>query len=153
MALVADYSMQEDGVFMIGATALDNCTRVRVSAELERSVTTRTAFGTIKKIRGTPKVKVTVEASFFDETGIDGALNSYLVGDTTGLDQTLTIRPLGTGAGLKQLILNPSSDDFGMDLLSSTPIDAESSEDLPAVAGTQTWEGWFDEQPAETAQS
>ena len=152
MALVNDYSMQEDGVVLFGATAVDNVTSFQIATEIERNETTRTAFGTIKKIRGIGKVKLTLTLNYFDESGIDGALNSFLEGDATGLDQTITIRPLGTGSGLKQLVLNPGTDDFGMDLISSE-IGAESGEDLPAATGSQTWVGYFDEKPAFAAQS
>lgn len=152
MALVNDYSMQEDGVVMIGATAVDNVTSFSLATEVERNEVTRTAFGTIKKIRGIGKVKLTLTLNFYDESGVDGAMNSFLEGDSTGLDQTITVRPLGTGAGLKEIVLNPSASDFGMDLISSQ-MDGESGEDLPAVTGTQTWVGYFDEKPAFAAQS
>ena len=152
MALTNDYSMQEDGVVMIGATALDNVTSFSLSSEIERNDVTRTAFGTIKKIRGIGKVRITLTLNFFDESGVDGAMNSFLVGDSTGIDATLTIRPLGTGSGLKELVLNPGGTDYGMDLLSKE-YGAESGEDLPAVTGSMVWEGFFDEEPAFAAQS
>ncbi len=151
MALTGDYSMQEDGVVMIGATALDNVTSISISSELERNDQTRTAFGTIKKIRGLGKVRITVTMNLFDESGVDGAMNLFLVGDTTGLDQSITARPLGDGALLKELVLDPGADDFGMDLISKE-FGAESGEDLPAVTGTMVWEGFFDEEPAWAAQ-
>jgi hypothetical protein len=152
VALVNDYSMQEDGVVLIGAASLDNVTNVTVSSEVERNDTKRVAFGTVKNIRSAGKVKITVTLSLFDETGVAGDLNSFLVNDTTGIDATITIRPLGTGAGLKELILNPGVNDFGMDLLTKS-YDAPAGEDLPAVTGEMTWEGWFDEEPAFTAQA
>jgi hypothetical protein len=88
----------------------------------------------------------------FDETGISGDLKSFRVGDTTGLDATLTIRPLGAGAGLEELILNPGVNDYGMDLLTKE-MDAPAGEDLPPVTGNMVWEGFFDEEPAFTAQA
>jgi hypothetical protein len=152
MALSGDYSMQEDGAVLIGATVLDNVTKVNIQAEQERNETTRVAFGTVKKIRSVGKVRVRVTLDMFDETGISGDLKSFRVGDTTGLDATLTIRPLGAGTGLEELILNPGVNDYGMDLLTKE-MDAPAGEDLPPVTGNMVWEGFFDEEPAFTAQA
>lgn len=152
MAFQNEYSAQDDCVVLIGVTALNNVYNFNIDPSPERNVRTNSAFGGHHKYRSVGPVTVTLQLDLYDEEGITASLKAYRVNDTTGLDQTITIRPQGTGAGLPELILNPGAGHYGMDLVGH-PHSGEAGEDYPLVQGSMTWEGTFDEEPAWTAQS
>lgn len=147
-----EYSAQEGCEVLIGATVLKNVYNFSIEPSPERSVRTNAAFGGIHKYRNVGPVTISVQLDLYDEEGINASIKSFRVSDTTGLDQTIKIRPQGTGTGLPELVLDPGTGHYGMDLIAH-PFSGSAGEDYPLVQGSMTWEGTFDEEPAWTAQA
>lgn len=148
---VNEIEMDSDGVVLIGAVELNNVKSVSLSRTLERETVTRTVFTGVKRVRGPGQVLITCTLNLYDDDGITtSSLEQWRVNHAGSIDKTIKIRPLGSTAGLKEYILDPDSDHYGMDLIDHS-WDAESGEDQPLVEGDMTWEGTFDAAPAWTA--
>lgn len=149
MATQNDYSFQENGVVIIGATTLNNVTNVTTSYSQDVPTSQRVSAGdtVAKTVEGMPQQgELTITIELYDEEGIDADLNSFQVGASSGKNQTIKVRPLGTGSGLKELVA------AGMRLMSKDR-DHPTGDDFPASSGSLEWRGYFDEEPLETDQS
>lgn len=142
------YSFQTEGVVLIGATTLDNVISANVEWEGDVETSERLAAGdtaplTVTGMNNTLTATLTLE--LYDESGVAADLNGFLVNDSTGVSQTIKLRPYGTAATKKELILT------GMRLESKSK-SYETGTGFPAVQGSMTWTGAFTEEVAETAQ-
>lgn len=142
--------MDSDGVVLIGATDLDNVRSVQIAPNWERPKETRTVFQGKQSVYGDGLLTLTVTMELYDDSTVTDNLKAFRIGHSTGIGATITIRPLGTGNGLPELILNPATN--GMDLIGGN-WNAQSAEGKPYVEGSMVWEGEFTEYPAWTAQS
>lgn len=152
MALTDEYSAQEDCVVLIGATVLNNVYNFDINPTLDQPEIERVAFGSIKTILGEGVVTIEVQLDLYDEDTINASLKSFRLNHSSGIGQTIKIRPLGTGATLPELVLDPDTDHYGMNLVAH-PLSGAAGRELPLVQGSMTWRGTFAVEPAWTAQS
>lgn len=144
--------MDSDGEVLIGAVSLDNVRSVSIAWDWSRDSEVRTVFQGKNRVRGDGLLTATVTIEMYQDNTTTDNWNAFRIGHSTGIGTTITIRPLGTGAGLPELILNPAVGAYGMDLIDA-PFSAQSAENKPYVEVSMVWEGDFTEQPAVTAQS
>lgn len=144
--------MDTAGVVLIGAVDIDNVRSVAFATDWSRDTEVRTVFQGKTRVRGSGLLSITVTLELYDDNTTNGNYKAFRIGHSSGIGTTITIRPLGTGAGLPELVLNPAVDQYGMDLIDA-PWNAQSAENKPYVECTLTWEGDFTEQPAWAAQS
>lgn len=161
MALQNEYSFQTDGVVIIqdsgggNPSTLTNVTRVGVNVGGERQTDTRIAAGdtNAKTVFGPdPALQIEVTIEMYDEDGeaVATCLGGFLRNTASGKNKEIVLRPLGTGIGLKEIEFIPEQ--HGMELTGKS-MEYPTGETSPAATGTLTWRGFFDEEPAEAAQS
>lgn len=149
MATQNIYSFQTGGIVKIGATVWDNVTSVETSYSQEPPRTDYVSAGdtVAEVVEGIlPKGEFRLTVNMYDETGISGTLDSFQVGNANSIDQDIVIQPQGAGTGKKQLTL---ADMRLIEKSQSFPTGAEK----PITTGSLVWRGFFDEEPAFTAQA
>lgn len=145
------YHFGDEGEVHIGARVLKNVTSASVSFSGERGRSERFSAGDTSvggKSGADPELTGEVELELYDEDGVTGDLDHFLRNTATGKNQTIKIRPLGTGEGLKELVLTGKQ---GMELTAKSkgfPI----TTDAEAADGSMTWTGYFAQEPAWTVQ-
>jgi len=152
MAFDDPISMQESGVVLIGAVALDNVYEVQIEDDFQEEVEERAVFGEVRKVYGATSYGLRVTLRLYQDNTTTDNLHAFRVNHSTGIGATITIRPLGTGNGLPELILNPPSGYVGMDL-KSKPQGFTAGKNKPYGTGDMIWAGDFPEEPAWSAQS
>ena len=152
MAIGELITVDEDGVVLIGAVELKNVATVTVTPSVEEEETVIAMWGGKKTIYSDSQVSLDCVIELYDADGVTATLRAFRVGNVaTGKNQTITIRPQGTGAGLDEWILNPAEN--GMNLVTKPWVGAASENGTEPVSGTMTWRGIFDEEPAWAEQS
>jgi hypothetical protein len=146
----AVYSFQAAGVVLVGTNSIANITKATVESSHEREYSDTTVAGDtveseLEGIDPIYKPKITLEV--YDETGTAGDFKGLRLNDASTKNQTLKIRPQGTGTGLPELIIP------GCNLVDKN-MDMPAGKASPPVSGKLTWETRISAaEPAWTAQA
>lgn len=98
-----------------------------------------------------PSVGMEVSLKLYDETGTDEGLEQFQKNTPSGQRMEITIRPQGTGAGLKEWVLTPS-DNRGFYITSGGYTPAIDTSYSPAE-GEMKWKGKMAVGPKSMTQS